>query len=186
MSAWLKQQEIDADWTLFLDRDGVLNRRIVDDYVRAWADWEWLPGNLEALAELAKLFSRIVIVTNQRGISRKLMSSEDLEDIHQHMLADIEAAGGRIDAVYHCPHGRDEGCNCRKPKPGMIFQAQGQFPAINLAKSMMVGDSVSDMELAFPLEIPAIFIGEMSAVLEGKVKGSFPSLVEFVAALRKR
>ncbi|HHG83529.1 MAG TPA: HAD family hydrolase [Bacteroidetes bacterium] len=183
MNVWLQDLKVDASWTLFLDRDGVLNRRIVDDYVCNWAQWEWLPGTLEALANLSEIFGRMVLVTNQRGISRGLMSETDLNRIHSAMLADILAAGGRLDAIYYCPHGRDAGCDCRKPRPGMIRQARNQFPEIRPSRSIMVGDSPSDMELAIPEGIATVFIGALPDSLKGRVNASFPSLIEFSEAI---
>lgn len=151
---------IGKDWTLFLDRDGVLNRRLMEDYVKTWEEWAWLPGVLKALPLLAGRFGRIVVVTNQRGIARGLMSAEDLAEIHGKMLMDVTNAGGRIDAIYHCPHDRDAGCTCRKPGIGMYHQAQADFPEIEGEKSVLVGDSRSDLEMAKAAGMVAVHIGE--------------------------
>jgi D-glycero-D-manno-heptose 1,7-bisphosphate phosphatase len=170
---------IDKSWTLFLDRDGVLNRRIVDDYVRKWEHWEWLPGVLETLASLKDVFGKIVILTNQRGISRGLYSEKDLKTIHKQMLADIEQAGGRVDAIFHCPHDRDEGCDCRKPKPGMLFQAAAAHPEIDLSKSVMVGDSLSDMEAAAAAKVLGVYIGSVRTEMPSNVLTTLPDLATF-------
>ncbi len=132
------------DEFLFLDRDGILNKHLLGDYVRNWSMWEWLPGILEAMPVLAKRFKRIFIVTNQQGVGKGLMTEEDLEDVHRHMLADIEAAGGRIDRVYVCTALESEKSPNRKPEIGMALQAQHDFPEVDFHRSVMVGDSKSD------------------------------------------
>lgn len=132
------------DEFLFLDRDGILNKHLLGDYVRNWSMWEWLPGILEAMPVLAKRFKRIFIVTNQQGVGKGLMTEADLEDVHRHMLADIEAAGGRIDRVYVCTALESEKSPNRKPEIGMALQAQHDFPEVDFHRSVMVGDSKSD------------------------------------------
>ena len=132
------------DEFLFLDRDGILNKHLPGDYVRNWSMWEWLPGILEAMPVLAKRFKRIFIVTNQQGVGKGLMTEADLEDVHRHMLADIEAAGGRIDRVYVCTALESEKSPNRKPEIGMALQAQHDFPEVDFHRSVMVGDSKSD------------------------------------------
>jgi D-glycero-D-manno-heptose 1,7-bisphosphate phosphatase len=171
--------KIDNRWTLFLDRDGVLNRRIVDGYVRKWAEWEWLPGVLPAFKTLSGLFGKIVVVTNQRGIALGLYTERDLREIHLKMKIDIVAAGGQVDAVYHCPHNRDAGCACRKPAPGMILQAAQADPEIDLRKALLVGDSISDMQAAKAAGIPGIFIGKMHRDLPSNVLTALPDLATF-------
>lgn len=170
---------IDKSWTLFLDRDGVLNRRIVDDYVRRWEDWEWLPGVLEAIEGLSKVFGKIVIITNQRGIARGLYSEKDLEQIHNRMMADIKAAGGKVDAIYYCPHDREEGCDCRKPKPGMLLQAATELSGVDLGKSVMVGDSLSDMEAAGAAKVLGVYIGSVRTEMPSNVLTTLPDLATF-------
>lgn len=134
--------------TVILDRDGVLNRRMAKaEYVRSWADWHWLPGSLEALGRLGRAGYRILVVTNQAGIARGAMTEDDLADIHARMQADAAAAGGPIEAVYHCPHGWDDGCDCRKPKPGMLFAAQRRYH-LDLSRVPFVGDDDRDGEAA--------------------------------------
>lgn len=116
----LKHLNIDRKWALFLDRDGVINKKIENDYVRNWEQFEFLPGVLEALKILSDIFGRIIIVTNQRGIGRGFMTEKDLEYIHRNMLNIFEASGIKVDAIYYCPHDYErEICNCRKPDMGM-------------------------------------------------------------------
>ena len=150
---------IDKSWTLFLDRDGVLNRKIDDDYVRNRGQFEWLPGVLEALAKAAGIFCRIVIVTNQRGVGRGLMSEDDLSDIHNYLKTTVAEHGGRIDGIYFCPDITDEGSTHRKPQPGMAFDAQRDFPEIDFAKSVIVGDSGSDMAFGARLGMFTVLVG---------------------------
>jgi len=130
---------------LFVDRDGVINRRIPDGYVTSYADFEFLPGVIEAMKILSRKFPRIFIVTNQQGIGKGLMSESDLEEIHSEMLEEFEEAGVKIDKVYFCPSLADAGSPRRKPEPGMALEAAKEFPDVDLSRSVMVGDTTSDM-----------------------------------------
>jgi histidinol-phosphate phosphatase family protein len=129
--------------TLFLDRDGVINKLRLNDYVKNWDEFEFLPGILETLCLLSKRFKRIIVVTNQRGIGKGLMTENMLQDIHKKMIAAIENAGGRIDRIYYCT-AISENDPDRKPNTGMALQAKRDFPDIDFSKSIMVGDSESD------------------------------------------
>jgi D-glycero-D-manno-heptose 1,7-bisphosphate phosphatase len=131
--------------TIFLDRDGVINRRLPDEYVTTWAEFEFLPGAQEALRLLTEAGLRLIIITNQRGIARGLMSETDLHDIHARMLAELAQVGALIAGIYHCPHDKNQ-CACRKPAPGLLFQAQRDFPDLDFAASVLIGDSLSDMQ----------------------------------------
>ncbi len=134
--------------TVILDRDGTLNERPPRaQYVTRPEDFVWLPGALEALRRLRETGHRVIVVSNQAGINRGALTAEDLEAIHASMRRDVEAAGGRIDAIYHCPHDWDEGCECRKPRPGMLFQAQRDFH-LDLTRTPYVGDDDRDGEAA--------------------------------------
>lgn len=144
--------------TLFLDRDGVINERPPGDYVRRWEDFHFLPGVLEAMPLLAARFARIIIVTNQQGIGKGLMTEADLADIHQRMIAAIEEAGGRIDAIFHCPDLRSKPDHCRKPRPTMALRARQQFPDIDFSQSLMVGDTLSDMQFGYRLGMQTVLI----------------------------
>jgi D-glycero-D-manno-heptose 1,7-bisphosphate phosphatase len=130
---------------LFLDRDGVINRRIPDAYVTEPSEFEFLPNVIEALQILSKKFNRIFIVTNQQGIGKGLMSEGDLDDIHASMLDTFEENEIRIDKIYVCPALKEDNDPCRKPNIGMALQAQEDFPDIDLENSVMVGDTTSDM-----------------------------------------
>ncbi|GAB5540106.1 MAG: D-glycero-alpha-D-manno-heptose-1,7-bisphosphate 7-phosphatase [Salibacteraceae bacterium] len=151
--------EIDNSWTLFLDRDGVINQRLENDYVKTWNEFEFLRGVMEALAVAKGLFKTIVIVTNQQGIGKGIMTESDLKDIHTRMVKAIESSGGRIDKVYHCPELATANPDCRKPNVGMAMSAKQDFPEIDFKRSLMVGDSPSDMEFAQRLEMHGAYIG---------------------------
>ncbi|MEA3504259.1 MAG: HAD family hydrolase [Bacteroidota bacterium] len=141
----LKSLKIDKNWSLFLDRDGVINKRIVDDYVKQWDEFHFLPGVVEAIAIFSSYFRRVFIVTNQQGVGKGLMSVEQLASIHKKMIREIEEAGGKIDNVYFCSALRSENSPYRKPAPGMAHQAKADFDDISLKKSIMIGDSSSDI-----------------------------------------
>jgi D-glycero-D-manno-heptose 1,7-bisphosphate phosphatase len=134
--------------TVFLDRDGVLNRKAPEgEYVSTWDEFAFLPGAVAAVAALTRAGHRVVVVTNQRGVALGRVDPAALEDIHARMRAQIAAAGGRVDAVYHCPHDKGE-CECRKPRPGMFLQAARELPGLRLEESAVVGDRASDMQAA--------------------------------------
>ena len=152
---------IDSSWTLFLDRDGVINKKIENGYVLNVYMFEFIEGALEALSILANIFNRIIIVTNQRGIGKGLMSEKDLENIHNYMLKKVVQARGRIDAIFYCPHDYEkEQCNCRKPKIGMALKAKEIFPEIDFRKTIVVGDSLSDMEFAIGIGGIGVYVGK--------------------------
>ncbi|MBR5055876.1 MAG: HAD-IIIA family hydrolase [Bacteroidales bacterium] len=133
--------------TLFLDRDGVINVQIVGDYVRRPEQMQFISGSLEALARLRPVFRRMIVVTNQRGVGKGLMTEEDLKAVHDYMCNEVERAGGHLDAIYYCTI-PDDSCPRRKPNPGMMEDAKADFPDIDLSRSIMVGDKESDMLFA--------------------------------------
>jgi histidinol-phosphate phosphatase family protein len=137
---------IDNHWTLFLDRDGVINKNIDDGYVLSWDQFEFLPGVLETMPKLSRMFPRIIIVSNQQCIGKGLLSIQELTEIHQNMMNMIELNGGRIDGVYFAPDLAGPHNKLRKPASGMAFQAKEDFPEIDFSRSVMVGDKDSDIE----------------------------------------
>jgi D-glycero-D-manno-heptose 1,7-bisphosphate phosphatase len=147
----------DKTWTLFLDRDGVINGERKDEYVLRLEDFIFLDGSLQALKILNEVFGVIVIITNQRGVSRGLMTLNDLHHIHQHMLQQIQRSGGRIDKIYCCTDSGDDSPN-RKPQPGMAFQAKEDYPQIDLHKSFMVGNKLTDMQFGRTIGSKTIFV----------------------------
>ncbi len=157
--SWPKIKNLSPEWTLFLDRDGVINERKVDEYITVWQDFKFLPGVLDALAIFSNIFGRIFIVTNQAGIEKGLMNHEDLEAIHQNMMEYIIYHGGRIDEIYYCPYKPDLDPLCRKPNPGMALEAKKEFPEIEFSKSIMIGDSDSDIAFGNNLGMKTILVG---------------------------
>jgi len=131
--------------TLFLDRDGVINMKLNGRYVRNFEEFEFMPGAELAIASLSKTFKRILIVTNQQGIAKGIMSAEDLNSLHKTMIQKLKATGGAIQKIYYCPHLDAENCKCRKPNTGMIEQAIIDFPDLENENSYLVGDSDSDI-----------------------------------------
>lgn len=136
---------IDRSWTLFLDRDGVINQRIVGEYVKTIDEFHFMPGSLASIARFSEIFGRIVVVTNQQGIGKGIMTARNLEDIHRYMLSEIEKHGGKIDGVYFAPQLSSENSEMRKPNTGMAHQAKKDFPEIEFSKSVLIGDSDSDI-----------------------------------------
>ncbi len=145
-------------WTLFLDRDGVINDRLPGAYVRFPKEFQFAKGSLQALMQLAEKFPRIVVVTNQQGIGKGLMSEEELNVVHAYMLREVTRNGGRIDAVYFCSELAKNNSFCRKPNPGMAHWAKADFAAIDFEKSIMVGDSISDMDFGKQLGMKTVFV----------------------------
>lgn len=173
-----------ARWCLFIDRDGVINRRILGGYVRTWEQFEFEPGALGALAALADWAPQIVVVTNQQGVGKGLMTGADLEEIHRRMCREVEESGGRIDDVRVCPHLADDACECRKPAPGMARDYLRAHPEIDGSLSIMVGDTDSDIEMGRRL---AAVTGGTTTVRIDEVEDpladlTFPNLAAFAAA----
>lgn len=130
--------------TVFLDRDGVINRDS-PDYVTSWEQFVFLPGSLEAICRLTAAGLVVMVITNQSAVGRGMMNTATLEAMHQNLRQAVEAQGGRIEAVFYCPHHPNDGCACRKPKPGLIAQAQRNY-GLDLAAATMIGDSARDIE----------------------------------------
>lgn len=152
---------LSKDWTLFLDRDGVINKRLPDEYVKNSNEFVFIDNVTKALRILSGVFSRIILVTNQQGIGKGLMTDSDLMEIHNEMLEKIRQDGGRIDAIYFCPDLASKPENCRKPGSSMALQAKHEFPEINFSLSVMVGDTQSDIEFGKRLKMKTVFIGEL-------------------------
>ena len=151
---------------VILDRDGVLNRKPSRaQYVRTWDEFKWLPGAKEALRRLKEAGFRVIVVSNQAGIARGEMTEADLLGIHRRMACEVTSEGGRIDAIYYCPHNWEEGCECRKPKPGMLFQAQHDFN-LDLSLTPFVGDDERDAQAAEAAGCPSLMVSEKSPLLD--------------------
>ena len=165
---------------VILDRDGTINHDS-DQYIKSPAEWKPIPGSLEAIARLTQGGWRVVVATNQAGISRGLFDMSTLNAIHAEMHRAVGQAGGRIDAVFFCPHAADSNCECRKPKPGLL-QEIGSRLDVELKGVPMVGDSLRDVAAA------AAVGAQPYLVLTGKGKktrdaGGLPKGTEIFAAL---
>jgi D-glycero-D-manno-heptose 1,7-bisphosphate phosphatase len=130
--------------TVFLDRDGVINRDS-PAYIKCWAEFVFIPGSLDAIARLTRAGIAVIVITNQSAINRGMVPLAELENMHRRMRQAIAGAGGRITDIFYCPHRPDEGCDCRKPKPGLIMAARKRY-GIDLTRAVMVGDSVRDIQ----------------------------------------
>ena len=140
-----KPWSIDKTWTLFLDRDGVINERIMDGYVRTSEEFIALPGAIESIARLSELFGLVFVVTNQQGIAKGLMTESNLQEIHRSLMESVDSMGGRLAKCYYAPGIAGPENYLRKPKPGMALLAQRQHKMVEFTRSIMVGDSDSDI-----------------------------------------
>lgn len=143
---------------LFLDRDGVINVRLIDDYVKTEKEFEFIDGVLDAFKIFKKHFDKIVVVTNQQGVGKGIMSEEDLKCIHTYMQTEVEKNGGRIDAIFHCPKLAKENSIDRKPSVGMGLKARKLFNEIRFKDSIMVGDSLTDLVFGKRLKMHCVHI----------------------------
>ena len=174
---------IDKTWTLFLDRDGVINHEKPEHSIHTWHEFKFYDRAKVAIKIFTQKFHRIVIVTNQRGIAKGVTKLEDLEIIHTNMTADIEAVGGKIDAIYFCP---DMESPNRKPNPGMGLQAAKDFADIDLTKAIMVGNTLSDMKFGRNLGIKTVFLTTTRPEVEtsdDRIDEVYPSLIAFALDL---
>jgi D-glycero-D-manno-heptose 1,7-bisphosphate phosphatase len=153
----IELKNIDKSWTLFLDRDGVINHEKHKDYIHTWDEFVFYGGVQEAMKIFSSIFGHILVVTNQKGVGKGVTRIEDLELIHHNMTAAIGAAGGRIDKVYFCADLEDDSPN-RKPNPGMGLQAKKDFAAIDFRKAIMVGNTLSDMAFGRNLGVKTVFL----------------------------
>lgn len=149
---------IDESWTLFLDRDGVINKRNYNGYITKSDEFEFTPSALEAISILSEIFKHIIIVTNQQGIAKKIMTQRNLEDIHRYMVKEIKNKDGRIDAIYFADNFRNAEFDRRKPNPDMALEAKKDFPDICFEKSVMVGDTNSDLLFGMNLGMKTVLV----------------------------
>ena len=178
-------KSIDNSWTLFLDRDGVINFERNNDYVKAWEEFKFYDESIKALPLLAAKFKTIVITTNQKGVGRGIMTEESLQTIHYNMVSEIEKAGGRIDHIFYCTDLDNNSIN-RKPQPGMALQAKEKFPSIDFTKSIMVGNRTSDMEFGRNAGLHTVFLATThpeTAYPNPLIDYRFNHLLEFATAL---
>ena len=172
---------------IILDRDGVINHDS-DQFIKTPEEWKPLPGSLEAIARLCQAGYRVVVATNQSGVGRGLFDMPTLNAIHEKMHKACAQAGGRIDAVFFCPHAADTGCDCRKPKSGMIAEIAERY-SMNLQGVPSVGDSLRDLQASARLGAQPILVltgkGKKTQAQGGLPEGTliFPDLAAVVATL---
>ena len=166
---------------LFLDRDGVINVRKMGGYITSYSEFRFMDGVLEALSICNTSFDRIFIVTNQQGIGKGLFTEKDFEELNSQMLREITANQGRIDRVYMCPALKEENSPNRKPRTGMGLQAQKDYPEVDFSKSIMVGDSNSDMLFGKALGMYNVFINNQTGEFydEEIINEKYDSLISF-------
>jgi len=153
---------------VFLDRDGVINRKPPEgDYVKNWGEFEFLPGAVDAIKRLNQNGYDVYLVTNQAGIARGVMSENDLKSIHDNLLEVLEKHGAKIEGngIYYCPHGWYDGCECRKPKPGMLFQAAREHN-LDLTKTTFIGDDERDLQAGDAAGCKTLLVGPGKGLLQ--------------------
>lgn len=176
---------IDKSWTLFLDRDGVINEEREGEYVLNWNQFIFSPGALDTFKKFSGHFGRLIIVSNQRGVGKGLMAEEDLQSIHLEMQREVEIVGGKIDRIYYCTE-KDDKYFYRKPNPGMALNAVSDFPDIDFSKSIMVGNKPSDMKFGRAAGMFTVFIATTNPHQQfphPDIDAKFSSLAEFAEAL---
>ena len=162
---------------IFLDRDGVINRNRTD-HVKSWAEFEFLPGVLDALRQLTRLEWPVVVVSNQAIVGRGLVSRQTIDEIGEQMTSVVWSRGGRIDKVYYCPHRPEEHCECRKPRPGLLVRAASEM-GLDLPHSFFVGDAESDVLAAQIVGCRPVLVktgrgfGQMAVLRQSNVMGYY-------------
>ena len=182
----LNLADINKEWTLFLDRDGVINKD-KSPYTLNADEFEFYPGVPEAIAFFSDVFKYVIVATNQRGIGRKMMTDTDLAHIHHKMLSIINRAGGKIEKIYYCPATDNSDPN-RKPSPGMALQAMKDYPDILPEKSIMVGNNISDMQFGRNAGFHTVLVHTTGTKVHAPhplVDMQLESLPDFAEALKK-
>jgi len=175
---------ISDDWTLFIDRDGVINVEQKDDYVRSWEMFTFVKNATKSFSIFNRIFRRVIVVTNQRGVEKKLMSIDSLNEIHKNMNKSIQESSGKIDKIYFCTSLSNDDIN-RKPNPGMALQAKKEFPDIDFSKSIIVGNSSNDMQFGRNAGMYTVFVqnDEPKPVIDELVDLYVSDLYEFAKFL---
>ncbi|WP_165040546.1 HAD-IIIA family hydrolase [Dysgonomonas sp. ZJ709] len=171
---------------VFLDRDGVINEERPDDYVKNISEFIFIEGAIEAIALLTKIFEDIFIITNQRGVGRGIMTTEELDSIHFYMLSQIEKAGGRISKIYFCSDIDSTSIN-RKPNIGMAFQTKRDFPQVDFKRSIMIGNSRSDIEFGNKAGMYTVLVGDKypkNDKIFKNINAYYENLSKFVISLQ--
>lgn len=171
--------------TLFLDRDGVINVERPNDYAKNINEFVFVEGALQAIKKLSEIFQYIFIVTNQRGVGRGIMSKKDLDVIHNYMVERIKEHGGNITKIYSCIDVDSTSIN-RKPNTGMAFMAQRDYPNVDFGRSVMVGNSKSDVEFGNKLGIYTVLVGNKyseQSDIYNNISAYYPDLCQFALSL---
>ncbi len=142
--------------TIILDRDGVINQDS-DAFIKGPDEWIPIPGSLEAITLLNQAGYRVVVATNQSGLARGLFHQDDLDAIHHKMESALRLLGGKLDGIFYCPHGPNDNCNCRKPKPGLLLQLATELE-IDLGHAAIVGDSLRDLQAAIAVGVKPVLV----------------------------
>jgi D-glycero-D-manno-heptose 1,7-bisphosphate phosphatase len=177
--------DINNDWTIFIDRDGVINHEKSNDYIHTWDEFKFYDGVVEAFEIFAGIFKRIIIITNQKGVGKGVTKEEDLKMIHKNMQTEIEKKHGRIDAIYYCIDMDNDSPN-RKPQPGMGLQAVKDFTDIDLTKAIMIGNTLSDMHFGRNLGVKTVFLPTTRPEVDlndESIDAVYPSLIAFALSL---
>lgn len=179
--------DIDKNWTLFLDRDGVINLENPGYYITSWEEFHFMRAVPESIGFFKKRFGRLIVTTNQRGVAKGLMSLADLENIHSRMQSELTAQGAAVDKIYYCLDG-EPSSPCRKPNPGMALQAAREIPGIDLKKSVMVGNNLSDMLFGRNAGMMTVFVTTTDPDLplpHQAIDLVYPDLASFAEAMQK-
>lgn len=165
----VRQWDISPDWALFLDRDGVINKDMQSIYVKGIEQFTFIDKVPESIAQLRKYFSRIIVVTNQQGIGKGLVTHQEVQSLFVHIQNTLAPLGGSIDAFYYCPHLAVVHCLCRKPRIGMALQARIDFPGIDYTKAVIVGDRATDIEFGKKLGMKTVFVTNNEPLLPKQI-----------------
>lgn len=177
---------VNKEWTLFLDRDGVVNVKIDNEYIHDVQRFEFREDFWHSAPKLFAMFGRHIVVTNQQGIDKGLCTMAEVEKVHQYMSSLMAEQGLLLDAIYCCPHLQGAGCGCRKPDVGMAFMAQRDFPDIDFSKSVMIGDSLTDVQFGRRCGMKTVWLkaeGELSEMENEQADYIVPSIMDFVKML---
>ena len=181
----LPLDKINKDWTLFLDRDGVINHEELGKYINNWEAFKFYDGVTDAFEIFSRKFKRIIIVTNQRGIGKGITEEKEVHRIHENMQLEIKKNNGRVDSVYYCPD-NDDNHPRRKPNAGMGLDAVKDFPDIDLSKALMVGNTLGDMHFGRNLGVYTVFLPTTrpeTDISDPAIDVVYPSLIAFAQEL---
>lgn len=180
----IKDWKIDKTWTLFLDRDGVINERIWGGYVTDRSEFNFLPEVKDAIKGFSRHFGLIIVVTNQQGIGKGIMDERNLFDVHNYMCDEVYKYGGKIDKCFFAPNLKGAEDDIRKPNPDMGLMAKAEFPQIDFSNSVMIGDTDTDIQFGRNLGMKTVRMitdEPVNVSADAEVK----SLMEFLNELEK-